>query len=79
MLFDRGIGPWMLFDVGRDDDRLDLIQSGDSLEFAPFEKLGNRLGIGDSGISVPNGDGKEFQEPLLSHRTGLRNDLRHLT
>lgn len=62
MLFDRGLGAGMLFDVGSYQDGLDVLQAADAASFAPSEELAYCLCVREPGVFVPNRGREELQE-----------------
>ena len=68
----------LLFDVGSDDDRLDLVETMNTVLFAPIEKLPDGAGVRGSRVPVPNRCGEKLDEAPGRGFAGTFDDSRKI-
>jgi hypothetical protein len=71
MLFDGRRRAGVLFDIGRNRDRLDIFKVAKPTAFAPSQELADGVIIGNPSVFVPDRDREKFEKPLGGFGTNV--------
>ena len=77
VLLDGGRGSRMLFNVGSDQDGLDLVEC-DVVLLTPGKETGYGTSIGNPGVGISNVGDKELHKPAPGLRAGVVNHRRQI-